>query len=195
MSSTIQHFINLHIGVTASSHQRQTPLQELMKHIQVPEQITEWTSILLSNVRAKIQVNHELTDFTPVTPGIRQGCPLSMLLFTLAVDVLAKKLLAAPSICALALGSSTLKLQQYADDTTLVFTTSSEIKTAIHILNDFFNYLNLKINAKKATVISNNRLKVGSKLQISLKVGGTANVQKGLVILLLRLFMITWWPG
>ena len=26
-------------------------------------------------------------------------------------------------------------------------------------------------------------------------IGGTAIVQKGHVILLLRLFMITWWPG
>ena len=133
-------------------------LLALMKHIQVPEQTIKWTSILLRNIGAKIQVNHELTEFIPVTSGIRQGCPLSMLLFALAADVLAKKLLAASSFCGLGLGSSSIKLQQFADDTTLLFTTPSEIKTAVQILNDFSNHSNLKINAKKTTVISNNTI-------------------------------------
>ena len=134
-----------------------TFILELMKHIQVPEQTTKWTSILLHNIGAKVQVNHDLTDFIPVTSGIRQGCPLSMLLFTLATDVLAKKLVSDSAIRGLSLGSTAIKLQQYADDTTLIFTDHSEINVALKIANEFSAYSNLKINTKKTTVISNSQ--------------------------------------
>ena len=102
-------------------------------------------------------MNHDLTDFIPVTSGIRQGCPLSMLLFTLATDVLAKKLLSDSVIRGLSLGSTAIKLQQYADDTTLIFTDQSEIKAALKIANEFSVFSSLKINTKKTTVISNSQ--------------------------------------
>ena len=47
---------------------------------------------------------------------------LSMLLFALATDVLSKKFIASSHIHGLSLGKATIKLQQYADDTTLLLT-------------------------------------------------------------------------
>jgi len=74
----------------------------IMKHIEIPPYLIQWTSLLLHNTCARIQVNSSLTDVIPITTGIRQGCPLSMLLFVMATDVLAKKISAStsfPSLC------------------------------------------------------------------------------------------------
>ncbi len=59
--------------------------------------------------------------------GIRQGCPISPLLFTLVVDALALAVRADPAITGIALDGGPgwprwdLRLQQYADDLTLYF--------------------------------------------------------------------------
>ena len=72
--------------------------------------------------------------------------------------VLTKTILIDPAIRGLSLGSTAIKLQQYANDTTMIFTDRAEIKAAMKILNDFSKHSNLKINAKKTTAISNNQL-------------------------------------
>ena len=98
-----------------------------MRHINLPPALIQWTTILLQDISAKILVNHTLTDRIPITTGIRQGCPLSMLLFSMATDVLSKKISSSSSIKGLSLGSASIKLQQYADDTILFLTDPSEV--------------------------------------------------------------------
>ena len=127
----------------------------VMQHIKVPPYLIKWISILLNNLIAKIQINHSFTESFPINTGIRQGCPLSMLLFTLATDVLAKKIHASPYIRGLKLGTCQLKIQQYADDTTLLLCDSKEIKPALEIVRNFTTHSNLKLNTKKTTILSN----------------------------------------
>ena len=63
-----------------------------MRHINFPPALIQWTTILLQDISAKILVNHTLTDRIPITTGIRQGCPRSMLLFSMAVMFCLRKL-------------------------------------------------------------------------------------------------------
>ena len=58
--------------------------------------------------------------------GVRQGCPLSGVLFVIGVELLASAIRSNKSIKSLSLDSKEFKLSQYADDTTcLVADTSS----------------------------------------------------------------------
>ena len=114
-----------------------------MRHINLPPALIQWTTILLQNISAKILVNHILTDRIPITTGIRQGCPLSMLLFSMATDVLSKKISSSSSIKGLSLGSGSMKLQQYADDTILFLTDPSEVNHALQLIQDFSSHANL----------------------------------------------------
>ena len=128
-----------------------------MRHINLPPALIQWTTILLQDISAKILVNHTLTDRIPITTGIRQGCPLSMLLFSIATDVLSKKISSSSSIKGLSLGSASIKLQQYADDTILFLTDQSEVNPALQLIQDFSSHANLRINRKKTTILSNNK--------------------------------------
>ena len=93
-----------------------------LKRINIPSQLITWIHILLTDISSTIQVNDKLTDNIPLRRGIRQGCPLSMLLFILATDVLTQKIENSSSIQGLKLSAAQIKTQQYADDTTLIIT-------------------------------------------------------------------------
>ena len=133
-----------------------------MRQIGIPSSLTQWTSTLLSSNFAQIKVNHTLTRKIPICNGIRQGCPLSMLLFVMATDVLAKKISSAPDIHGIRLGKASLSIQQYADDTTLFFTNPNEINKALQICKDFSLHTNLKLNSSKTNILSNSKLLIQS---------------------------------
>ena len=72
-----------------------------------------------------------------------------MLLFSMSTDVLSKKISSLSSIRGLSLGSASIKLQQYADDTILFLTGPSEVNPALQLIQDFSSHANQQINRKK----------------------------------------------
>ena len=58
---------------------------------------------------------------------MRQGCPLSGLLFVLAIELLGNAIRQSQSISGIKIGRNEIKLSQYADDTTVFV---SDIKSA-----------------------------------------------------------------
>ena len=43
-------------------------------------------------IRCAVKINGKRTDFFNYTKGVRQGCPLSLLLFNIFIDGIAKRL-------------------------------------------------------------------------------------------------------
>ena len=82
----------------------------LMHHINLPPALIKWATILFQDISVKILVNHTLIDRNAIFTGIRQDCPLSMLLYSTATDVLSKKISSSSSIKGLSLGSASIKL-------------------------------------------------------------------------------------
>ena len=92
---------------------------------------------------------------SPVKKGICQGCPLSMLLFIIAIDPLIRKILASTNFKGIFLGKFTLKVSHFADDLALFITHPSSFSTLLEILNQFSLFSGLKINHDKTTIITN----------------------------------------
>ena len=78
-----------------------------------------WVDLFYSGVKSAVKVNGYLTQFFKLTRGVRQGCPLSPLLYVLYAEVLA---------CSFGASSPLSVVSQYADDTSLMVTTTDVIK-------------------------------------------------------------------
>ena len=77
-----------------------------------------------------MNVNGYLSSFFDLSRGVRQGCPLSPLLYVLVSEVLAANICANPRITSLYIPGSPSPLSpisQYADDTSLIVDSDYDI--------------------------------------------------------------------
>uniref|UniRef100_A0A8C5M6V9 Reverse transcriptase domain-containing protein n=1 Tax=Leptobrachium leishanense TaxID=445787 RepID=A0A8C5M6V9_9ANUR len=81
---------------------------------------------LYSFPTAKVLASGFLSPSFSITNGTRQGCPLSPLIFVLALEPLASRIRQDPSISGISTPDGTYKLAMFADDI-LIFLTSPEI--------------------------------------------------------------------
>ena len=99
-----------------------------------------------------IKNNGWLSDKVPLKRGIRQGCPVSALLFIIMVEILALKLKQSPHdgiTVQIAGNSRQLKLSQYADDTCLFLSDGTQINSVLQIIKIFGNLAGPKLNLDK----------------------------------------------
>ena len=79
---------------------------------------------------------------------VRQGCPLSGLLFVLAVEPLAHQIRISESIKGLENGTKITKLSLYADDTTAFIRDDLSESSLFALLDQFGELSGLKIKSK-----------------------------------------------
>ena len=62
------------------------------------ESFINWVKTIYSNAATRLNINGFLTEPIPLKRGVRQGCPLSALLYVLVIEILALQLRANPNI-------------------------------------------------------------------------------------------------
>ena len=65
---------------------------DIAKQIRIPSSLVNWFKVILTNVTSQILVNRIKTNQIFFKRGIRQGCPLNMLLFILGTEPLTQKI-------------------------------------------------------------------------------------------------------
>jgi hypothetical protein len=90
------------------------------------------------------------SPFFKLTRGIRQGCPVSALLFILIVEILANALRKNPRITGIKLGGIEWKIGQYADDTCLFVQDERSLALALTVIDMFSKCSGLKMNRDKS---------------------------------------------
>ena len=121
----------------------------------IPDTLLNWIQIFLSDLTAQLNLNGSLSDPISIKCGIRQGCPLSMLLFLIGIEPLTQKILSSPKIQGISIGTSSLKVSHYADDLTLFVSSPQSFSTIREIIEEFSSFSGLKINHSKTSIISN----------------------------------------
>ena len=124
-------------------------LFKTMKTFGIPDNFIKWVQILYSNASAHINVNGFLTKPIPLNRGVRQGCPLSSLLYVMVIEVLALQLRDNPNIVGFQVGNEKFVSAHYMDDTTIIITQNRCFKEVIKELADYENASGAKINPQK----------------------------------------------
>ncbi len=133
-------------------------IHESLKKFNFGPQFIHWIKTIYTNPGAKIKNNGWLSDTFKISRGIRQGCPVSALLFIIAVEMLSLNLKCDESVHGINIVTQNteneIKLLQYADDTVLLLNDHSSIDKAISNVKEFSKVSGLVLNVDKSEAIS-----------------------------------------
>ena len=125
-------------------------LFKTMRAFGIGEGFIKWISILYSNASALVNVNGFLTTPIPFKRGVRQGCPLSSMLYVLVIEVLAAQLRTNPNIVGFQVEQEKIVSAHYMDDTTIIIKQNRCFKEVIKELSDYEEASDAKVNYKKS---------------------------------------------
>ncbi|KAL6481307.1 hypothetical protein MHYP_G00093870 [Metynnis hypsauchen] len=114
-----------------------------------------WLKTFYTEVGSRVSINGHLSDLVPQESGVRQGCPLSPLLYALYIEPLAAAIRAHPGIDGLPIpggGGKVVKLAQYADDTTLFVRSDQSLRLALDMVQAFGKASGAALNLGKSVV-------------------------------------------
>ena len=96
---------------------------------------------------ANIIFDGEKLKAFPLNSGIRQGCPLSPLLFNIVLEILASAIRAEKEIKGIKIGKEEVKLSLFADDMILYIENSKDTtRKLLELINEYSNVAGYKIN-------------------------------------------------
>ncbi len=104
-------------------------------------------------VTSCVMNNGYASEFFTIERGIRQGCPLSALLFILAAETLSINIIANSEIKGITVNDVEVKLTQLADDTTLFLKDVESLLNCLETLNRFHLCSGLKLNLSKTEIL------------------------------------------
>jgi hypothetical protein len=117
------------------------------------DRFIKWIKILYNEPLLCVTNNGYASQFFPIGRGIRQGCPISALLFLLVVESLAVKIRQSPDIFGINVKGCKVVISQLADDTTLFLKDKASIKNSLQLLAHFEKCAGLKLNKEKSEAI------------------------------------------
>lgn len=124
-----------------------------LKKFNFGDNFIKWVTVLYKNANFSIKNNGWISKEFKMTRGIRQGCPVSALLFILVVEILAINIRNNKNINGIKYNfnnkSCESKISQYADDSALTLADKSSILEVIKEINSFSAVSGLELNLDK----------------------------------------------
>ena len=153
---------------------------DAMKFFGFGDKYIEWIKILLTDRKNCVRNGGYISEFFNMERGVRQGCPISPLLFILTVELLAINIRNDNKIKGIQIPNSnfTLKILQYADDTTLFLRNMIDYREILAKIKEFSLYTGLELNKSKSNAMYisnfnyNNTIKYGIKIVNKIKILG-----------------------
>ncbi|KAJ7994422.1 hypothetical protein DPEC_G00249110 [Dallia pectoralis] len=94
-------------------------LQRVLKKMNFPQHLINWTNLCYQNISSRVLVNNILTDPFPIRSGVRQGCPIAPLLYVIYLEPFLERIRTSPGIPGYQLpgaGGERLRVMAYMDD-------------------------------------------------------------------------------
>ena len=128
-------------------------LRKIMKYYGFGEHFQKWVSVLYKNSTSCVTNNGHVSSYFKLFKGIRQGCPISALLFLLVAEIIALILKQSDNVNGIHVANQEIKLCQLADDMTLFLTNIRSVRSAILLFEEFYRYSGLKLNKGKTEAV------------------------------------------
>ena len=124
-------------------------LFDAMKAYGFGDYFIHWINLLYSNAFTRININGFLTKPIPLKCGVRQGCPLSALLYVLIIEILALQLRSNPNIVGFKIQGEKIISSHYADDAVIKITQNRCFKEVYKELTAYEKATGAKVNYDK----------------------------------------------
>ena len=124
-------------------------LYKVMKKYNIGDTFVKWIQQIYANATSQVIVNGFLTDSIDLHCGVRQGCPISPLLYVLMIELLAAQLRANPNIVGFTVEGEKIVSLHYADDATITITQNRCFKEVIKDLQLYQDATGAKVNFLK----------------------------------------------
>lgn len=122
------------------------------------ERFIAWVKLLYSSPVASIRTNSDQSEYFQLHRSTRQGCPLSPLLFAIAIEPLSIALKANPLITGISRYGLESKVSLYADDLLLyVSNLDISVPAALTLLNSFGRISGYRLNLDKSEIFPINK--------------------------------------
>lgn len=144
------------------------------------EHFRRWIDILLYNRKSCVRNGGYISDSFDMNRGVRQGCPISPLLFILTLELLARDIRRNVNVKGIQLAPHTLpvKIKLYADDATFFLSDMIDYREVLSRIKLFSHFSGLCLNKSKSAAMfigdttRKDQMKYGIKFVNSIKVLG-----------------------
>ena len=128
-------------------------LFKVMEKLGLGENFVGWTEKLYTNAKSQIKCNGVLSEGFKIERSVRQGCPLSALLFCIAVEPLAELINNDEGIVGIGLeGGEKTKTLLYADDIHIMVRNEEELNKVMTCIKMYEKASGAKVNLEKSEI-------------------------------------------
>ena len=129
-------------------------LYQTLKYFNFGPDFISWIQTLYGNATMMIKNNGWLSSKINISRGVRQGCPVSALLFILITEILAIQIKSVDLIQGIKIDDENyVKLCQYADDCTLFVHNENSLANALSLIDQYGKYAGLRLNLDKCEIL------------------------------------------
>ena len=134
-------------------------MKHTLKRFGFGDKFRRWVDILYNSqcdtsCHACVQINGKLSRPYKIERGLRQGCPLSCLLFLVCFEPLLEKIRCDNNVKGLTINGVSIKVSSYADDLTIIMDGSEKsLLRCMNIFDDFELASGLKLNKHKSQAL------------------------------------------
>ena len=129
-------------------------LQKCLETFKFGPQLRQWVNVFYKDISSCVLNNGFASEHFTLSRGVRQGCPLSGLLFIIGIEILGNAIRHSKTIKGIDVTpNKTAKLAQYADDTTIFVQDDQSIINLFNLLDKFERVSGLRINQSKSELL------------------------------------------
>ena len=127
-------------------------LIKIMKKMGFTNFIIKWLTNLYTNITSSCLINGYLTKEFKIERGVRQGCPMSMLLYVIFQEPLYLAIEKSKKIIPIEIQGEKIKNIGYADDTTAIAKDENSFIEIFKLIKRFEKASNSKLNIRKTKI-------------------------------------------